>query len=256
MSPDRVRGAVVVLRAKSTGAVPSWLRDEEASERLRDGSFVVPAGLHRVGDLHYAVKCIVEAIEGDLSFHDDARGLRWLRFGPIANKPIVEGQAPGFGRFTGFDLDYEQCVGAVGVWVPLASVEARRAALAKASAAREASSAVTLSRVADQTPDLVNPSDTVQHKNVVVVRGAPRSLPKEFVVLVRMPDGTVLGVGPRHRGWVDWLKKNVPLEALRLLRGPVSDTFLKEMLSFEMLDAACRLQGQPLLIMKPAEPGG
>ena len=246
MGADRARGAVVVLRAKSAGEVPAWLRDEEASERLADGSFLVPAGLHRIGDLHYAVRSIVEAIEGDLSFHDDARGVRWLRFGPIAGKPIVEGQAPGFGRFTGFDLSYEQCVSAVGLWVPHASVVARRAALSKAGAAREATTSRELNRVADAAPD------GSEYRNVVVVRGAPKTLPKELVVLARLPDGTVLAVGPRNRGWVDWLKKNVPLDALRLIRGPVTDAFLKEMLSFEMLDAACRLQGQPLLVMKPS----
>lgn len=242
MAADRVRGAVVVLRAKA-GEVPAWLEKEGVSERLRDGSFVLPAGQHRIGDQHYAVKCIAEAISADLSFHDDARGLRWLRFGPIATKPVVEG-APAFGKFSGYDLDYEQCVSAVGVWVPLSSVVARRAALAKAATAAPAP-------VRPQEPDdEVDAPSGIEHRNVVVVRGAPKALPKEFVVLMRLQDGTVLGVGPRNKGWVDWLKKNVPLESLRLLRGPVSDSFLKELTSFEMLDAACKLQGQPMLVMK------
>jgi hypothetical protein len=242
MSADRVRGAVVVLRAKSETEVPSWLQHDESIERLRDGSYVVPAGLHRIGDMHYAVRAIAESIPGDLSFHDDARGLRWMRFGPIASKPVIKRNGT-----KAYDLDYETCVSAVGLWVPVAKVTQRQSTQA-------IESKLTQQRAVEkeQQPEDEAPSEGPQHRNVVVVRGAPKALPKEFVVLMRMQDGTVLGVGPRNRGWVDWLKKNVPLDALRLIRGPVSDVFLKEMLSFEMLDAACRLQGQPLLVMKPS----
>ena len=240
MGADRVRGAVVVVRAKSPDDVPAWLSDD-AIERLRDGSFVVPAGLHRIGDLHHAVKAIAEAIPNDLTFHDDARGLRWTRFGPIASKPVIKR-----GGKASYDLDYETCVSAVGLWVPVAKVTQRQAVQAMEGALKQP-------RAVEQAPvpeDDEAESAGPQHRNVVVVRGAPKALPKEFIVLMRMQDGTVLGVGPRNKGWVDWLKKNIPLENLRLLRGPVSDALLKEMLSFDMLDAACRLQGQPLLVMK------
>jgi len=246
MEIDRARGAVVILRASGPAAVPAWLQDEDASERLRDGSFVVPAGIHRIGDSTYAVRCITDAIAGDVSFHDDARGLRWSRFSPIASKPRVEANGP-FGRFPAYDLDYETCVSAVGLWVPLAKVTERRAS----QTVEEARKQLAATRLPAPDEDLVE-SSGVQHRNVVIVRGAPKALPKEFVVLYRLPDGTVLGVGPRNRGWVDWLKRNVPLESLRLMKGPVSDSFLKEVTSFEMLDAACRLQGQPLLVMKPS----
>jgi hypothetical protein len=241
MGADRVRGAVVVLRAKSPDDVPSWLNDPGDVERLRDGSFVVPAGLHRIGDLHHAVKAIAEAIPNDLTFHDDARGLRWTRFGPIASKPVIKraGKAA-------YDLDYETCVSAVGLWVPVAKVTQRQAMQAMEGALKQPRAVERAPEPEEETAESAGP----QHRNVVVVRGAPRALPKEFVVLLRLEDGTVLGVGPRNKGWVDWLKKNVPLENLRLLRGPVSDALLKEMLSFDMLDAACRLQGQPLLVMK------
>lgn len=244
MPADRARGAVVILRASSSATVPEWLRDDAESERLRDGSFVLPAGLHRIGDTAYAVKCIAEAISGDLSFHQDQRGLRWLRFSPIASKPRVEANGP-FGRFPAYDLDYETCVSAVGLWVPLEKVTARRST----QTMEEARKKLAVSPLPPPDDELVESG--VQHRNVVIVRGAPKGLHKDFVVLYRLPDGTVLGVGPRNRGWVDWLKKNVPLESLRLMKGPVSDSFLKEVTSFEMLDAACRLQGQPLLVMKP-----
>jgi hypothetical protein len=243
MEIDRARGAVVILRASGPSTVPAWLHGEEASERLRDGSFVVPAGLHRIGDSTYAVRCITEAISGDLSFHHDERGLRWTRFSPIASKLRVEANGE-FGRFPAYDLDYETCVSAVGLWVPLAKVTARRST----QTVEEARKQLAATRL--PPPDEERVESGVQHRNVVIVRGAPKALPKEFVVLYRLPDGTVLGVGPRNRGWVDWLKRNVPLESLRLMKGPVSDSFLKEVTSFEMLDAACRLQGQPLLVMK------
>lgn len=245
MSADRVRGAVVVVRAKSPDEVPSWLNEDGEVERLRDGSFVVPAGLHRIGDLHHAVKSIAEAIVHDLSFHDDARGLRWTRFGPIASKPVIKR-----GGKASYDLDYETCVSAVGLWVPVAKVTQRQAVQAMEGALKQ--QRPVEKAPAAETEDDEEADAGPQHRNVVVVRGAPKALPKEFVVLMRLQDGTVLGVGPRNRVWVDWLKKNVPLENLRLLRGPVSDALLKEMLSFDMLDAACRLQGQPLLVMKPS----
>jgi len=244
MGADRVRGAVVVLRAKSPGDAPSWVKNDDEVERLRDGSFVVPAGLHRIGDLHHAVRAIAEAIPHDLSFHDDARGLRWTRFGPIASKPVINRDGK-----KSYDLDYETCVSAVGLWVPVAKVTQRQTVQVM-DGALEQPRAVGQSPKAE--PDDEAASSGPQHRNVVVVRGAPKALPKEFVVLMRLQDGTVLGVGPRNRAWVDWLKKNIPLENLRLLRGPVSDALLKEMLSFDMLDAACQLQGQPLLVMKQA----
>ncbi|MBE2248966.1 MAG: hypothetical protein IAE78_05395 [Myxococcus sp.] len=248
MSPDRARGAVVVLRAKSAGEVPAWLRDLDGSVRLKDGSYVVAAGQHRIGDTQYAVKCIAAELGGDLSFHDDARGVRWTRFGPIASKPLVECQVAGYGRFTAHDVDYETCVSAVGLWVPVAKVATRRQQQAMEGALQQQRAAERAAAPEEAAAPAKGAG--VEHRNVVVVRSAPRGLPKEFVVLLRLEDGTVLGVGPRNKGWVDWLKKNVPLEGLRLVRGPVSDTFLKEMLSFEMLDAACRLKGQPLLVMK------
>lgn len=216
--------AVVVLRVKAGAPVPEWLWDLQGVERLRDGAFLVPAGTFRADDTSGGE--VRKAVPHDLSFHDDARGVRWMKLTAIPPRKVIECELPGHGRFKAYALDYEPCVNAPGAWVP--------------------AKAPTVVVPRKKGPD----ADEPQHRNVVVVKKAPKTLPKELIVLSRLPDGTALAVGPRNRGWVDWLKKNVPLEHLRLLRGPVPDSFIKEMESFEMLDAACRIQGQPLLVMK------
>lgn len=214
--------SVVVLRLKPD-SVPAWLSSLEGVERLRDGAFLVPAGRFASDDVAGAT--VRQALPYDLSAHDDARGLRWMKLTAIPPRKVVDCALPGFGQFKAYALDYEACVTtAGGLWVPTkAPVVPRKKA---------------------------PPTDEPTHRNVVVVKQAPAKLPKELIVLARLPDGTALAVGPRNRGWVDWLKKNVPIDHLRLIRGPVGQSFLGEMESFEMLDAACRLQGQPMLVMK------
>lgn len=215
--------SVVVLRVKPGATVPGWLSTVEGLERLRDGAFLVPAGRFDAQDPQGAA--VRAAVPHDLSFHDDARGVRWMKLTAIPPRKVVDCELDGHGRFKAYALDYEPCVGAAGgLWVPAKATVAPR----------------------KKAP----PTDEPSHRNVVVVKQAPAKLPKELIVLARLPDGTALAVGPRNRGWVDWLKKNVPLDHLRLIRGPVGQSFLGEMESFEMLDAACRIQGQPMLVMK------
>lgn len=246
--------AVVVLRVDDPAELPEGLfSNEEEITFLKDGAFCMFAGAYKAGAKKRALDAIAEAFAfgfEPLAFHQDPRGVRWAPYADFMNAPSKEIRVPGQGRYDALDLSYESAVSGKGLWVSVDEVYARIAELKKTGEKELKVWGKKMSAYADTLPEPEDEADPEPPAhNVVVVINPPTKLHKEIDVLATLDDGTLLVVGPKHRGWVDALKRNPGPASLRLIKGPVIISTLAQSASFRELDVAMRARGTPMLVM-------
>lgn len=254
MSTPLDQMAVIVLRIDDPTELPAGLfSNEEEITFLKDGAFCMFAGVYKAGAKKRAVDAIAEAFSSGtdpLAFHQDPRGVRWARYADFSNAPSKEIRVPGQGRYEALEVSYEAAVSDKGLWVSVEEVYARIAEQKKKGEKELKDWGKKMSAYADTLPE---PEDEQEPEapahNVVVVIDPPTKLHKEIDVLATLDDGTLLVVGPKHRGWVDALKRNPGPASLRLIKGPVIISRIAQYASFHELDVAMRAGGAPMLVM-------
>ncbi len=187
--------------------------DDEWMDRLTDGSWLVRAGHYRRNDINAALAGIDDAItqlelglHPLLKAHGDARGLRWTsarNFEPLRRQRQ---------RDSVIDCDYERAIAFPGVWVPLDQLQQ-----AEVDDPRWRK---TLEAIDEAIRNAPEPQPRIA-RNIVVLAKPPLVMHPELTHVDSLGDGTALLIGKRSSAWVEWLKRTVPLETVRLIPGPV-----------------------------------